>query len=187
VALDLQNNALSIPLDKVFVKQRIDMMTARAWLTQEKHLEQQVIDLSLKHGVPCAHTKLCAFEISLKNETAMKNQKAGGGAVSVAKYAVGGAAGVMVIGAMAGGFGDVGASLSNAGGMIAGAGSMIGSIDIGGFDVPDLSCIAECAADAPCIEPLVACVEPVLGMAGECFEVVGGVVEAVAGALGGND
>jgi hypothetical protein len=162
-------------------------MTARAWLTQEQHLEQQVIDLSLKHGVPCAHTKLCAFEISLKNETAMKNQKAGGGAVSVAKYAVGGAAGVMVIGAMAGGFGDVGASLSNAGGMIAGAGSMIGSIDIGGFDVPDLSCIAECAADAPCIEPLVACVEPVLGMAGECFEVVGGVVEAVADALGGSN
>ena len=187
VATDLQNNATAIPLDKVFVKQRIDLMTARAWLTQEQYMEQQVIDLSLKHGVPCAHTKLCAFEISLKNETAMKNQKASRGAVSVAKYAVGGAAGVMVIGAMAGGFGDIGASLSNAGGMIAGAGSMIGSIDIGGLDVPDLSCIAECAADAPCIEPLVACVEPVLGMAGECFEAVGGVVEAVADALNGGN
>ena len=187
VAIDLQNNAMTIPLDKVFVKQRIDLMTARAWLTEERYLENQVIDLSLKHGVPCAHTKLCAFEISLKNETAMKNQKASGGAVSVAKYAVGGAAGVMVIGAMAGGFGDVGASLSNAGGMIAGAGSIIGSIDIGSFDVPDLSCIAECAADAPCIEPLAACVEPVLGMAGKCFEVVGGVVEAVVDAIcGGN-
>ena len=187
VAIDLQNNAMTIPLDKVFVKQRIDLMTARAWLTEERYLENQVIDLSLKHGVPCAHTKLCAFEISLKNETAMKNQKASGGAVSVAKYAVGGAAGVMVIGAMAGGFGDVGASLSNAGGMISGAGSIIGSIDIGSFDVPDLSCIAECAADAPCIEPLAACVEPVLGMAGKCFEVVGGVVEAVVDAIcGGN-
>ena len=93
----------------------------------------------------------------------------------------------MVIGAMAGGFGDVGASLSNAGGMIAGAGSMIGSIDIGSFDVPDLSCIADCAADAPCIEPLVACVEPLLGMAGECVGVVGSVVEVVAGALTGGD
>lgn len=197
VALDLQNNALSIPLDKVFVKQRIDLMTARAWLTQEKHLEQQVIDLSLKHGVPCAHTKLCAFEISLKNETAMKNQKASGGAVSVAKYAVGGAAGVMVIGAMAGGFGDVGASLSNAGGMIANAGSMIGSIDIGGIDVPDLSCIAECAADAPCIEPimgcvepLMGCVEPLVGAAGECLEpligAVGSVVEVIGNIIGGN-
>ena len=48
VATDLQNNATTIPLDKVFVKQRIDLMTARAWLTQEQHLEQQVIDLSLK-------------------------------------------------------------------------------------------------------------------------------------------
>jgi hypothetical protein len=81
--------------------------------------------------------------------------------------------------------------------MIANAGSMIGSIDIGGIDVPDLSCIAECAADAPCIEPimgcvepLMGCVEPVVGAAGECLEpligAVGSVVEVIGNMIGGN-
>ena len=92
----------------------------------------------------------------------------------------------MVIGAMAGGFGDVGASLANAGGMIAGAGSMIGSIDIGGLDVLRPLLHRRVRGGRACIEPLVACVEPVLGMAGECFEVCGTVVEAVAGVLTGD-
>jgi hypothetical protein len=195
VAMDLQNNATTIPLDKVFVKQQLDLMTARAWLTREQVLEKEVIDLSLKHGVPCAHTKLCAFEISLKNETEMKNKKArsGGAAISVAKYAVGGAAGVMVIGALAGAdFGDVGASLANVPGMVQGFGSILANIDIGDFDIPDMSCVAECAGSAPemcapVVENAAACVEPLAAAGGECVAAVTGLVGAVIGALTGND
>lgn len=184
VAMDLQNNAMTIPLDKVFVKQRIDLMTAKAWLTQEQVLEREVIELSLKHNVPCAHTKLCAFEISLKNEQSLADAKKGGGAISYAKYAVGGAAGMMMIGAMAGAdFGDVAGSLSNASGAVMGVGAMIGSIDLGDFDVPDFGCIAECAANAPCLEPLLSCAEPCIEMGGEIAGVVGGIV---GGLLGGD-
>ena len=175
---------MTIPLDKVFVKQRIDLMTAKAWLTQEQVLEREVIELSLKHNVPCAHTKLCAFEISLKNEQSLADAKKGGGAISYAKYAVGGAAGMMMIGAMAGAdFGDVAGSLSNASGAVMGVGAMIGSIDLGDFDVPDFGCIAECAANAPCLEPLLSCAEPCIEMGGEIAGVVGGIV---GGLLGGD-
>ena len=130
----------SIPLEKVFIKQRIDIMTAKAWLTEEKVLEQQVKAMSLEHGVPSVHTKLCAFEINPKKEAEMRqSQKSGGGAMNVAKYAAGGAAGVMVLGALAGAsFGDVGASMSNAAAILPGAGAMLASIDFGDIGVPDL-------------------------------------------------
>jgi hypothetical protein len=188
IAMDLQNNAMTIPLDKVFIKQRIDLLTAQAWLSQENVLVDEVIQLSLKHNVPCAHTKLCAFEISEKNEAAMKDAKKGGNAVSYAKYAVGGAAGVMVIGALAGAdFGDVGASLANASGAVAGLGQVLGSIDLGSFDVPDFGCIADCAANAPCLEPLLSCVEPCIESGGDLIGAVGGVVAGLVGAVVGGD
>jgi hypothetical protein len=36
---DLSNNVMDVPLDKVFIKQRIDLLTAKAWLQREKVLE----------------------------------------------------------------------------------------------------------------------------------------------------
>ena len=99
VAPDLQNNVLSIPLDKVFIKERIDMLTANAWLTNNKSAEADVTALSLEYGVPCPHTKLCAFEVDPKKSAEVEAAKKKGGAMKIAKYAVGGAAGVMVLGA----------------------------------------------------------------------------------------
>ena len=50
VVEDLGNNALNIPLDKVFIKQRIDLLTGQAWLQQEKSLEQEVVAISVQYG-----------------------------------------------------------------------------------------------------------------------------------------
>ena len=183
VATDLQNNVGSIPLEKVFIKQRIDIMTAKAWLTEEKVLEQQVKAMSLEHGVPSVHTKLCAFEINPKKEAEMRqSQKSGGGAMNVAKYAAGGAAGVMVLGALAGAsFGDVGASMSNAAAILPGAGAMLASIDFGDIDVPDLGCLADVVESVPCGE----CLEPVLEFVEPCVENIGECAEGIAECVGG--
>ena len=129
-------------------------MTARASLTQEVPGAAGDRLVAEARG-PRAHQAVL-FEISLKNETAMKNQKASGGAISVA-VAVGGAAGVMVIGAMAGG-GDVGASLSNAGGMIAGAHDR--EHRHRQYRRAHLPCIAECAGGRALHRTARGCVEP---------------------------
>jgi len=184
VANDLGNNVLTVPLDKVFIKQRIDLLTAKAWLLEEQSLEKEVTSLSLEYGIPSAHTKLCAFETTEAKQKQMEQDKKKGGGSNVAKYAVGGAAGCMVLGALAGAsFGDVGATAAGAAGMVAGAGLMMGSMDFGGIDVPDLGCLAELGDSLPCIEPVIGFIEPCADSAGECIGAVGEVAESVIGCV----
>ena len=38
--------AAHIPLDKVFVKQRLDIMTAQAWLYEDLNIQDNVVKLS---------------------------------------------------------------------------------------------------------------------------------------------
>ena len=102
--------------------------------------------------------------------------------MNVAKYAAGGAAGVMVLGALAGAsFGDVGASMSNAAAILPGAGAMLASIDFGDIDVPDLGCLADVVESVPCGE----CLEPVLGFVEPCVENIGECAEGIAECVGG--
>ena len=58
----------NIPLDKVFVKQRLDLLTADAWMLDDARKKQEVVALSVATGVPCAHTvrRGCARSRSLK-------------------------------------------------------------------------------------------------------------------------
>ena len=83
VANDLGNNVLTVPLDKVFIKQRIDLLTAKAWLLEEQSLEKEVTSLSLEYGVPSAHTKLCAFETTEAKQKQMEQDKKKGGGSNV--------------------------------------------------------------------------------------------------------
>ena len=39
----------AIPLDKVFVKQRLDIMTAQHWLSNDAGLKEQIVNLSGQH------------------------------------------------------------------------------------------------------------------------------------------
>ena len=57
-------DTLTVPLEKVFVKQRIDLLVAKAWLYDDKKLEKEIIDISVEHDVACPYTKLCAFEVT---------------------------------------------------------------------------------------------------------------------------
>jgi hypothetical protein len=47
-----------IPVGKVFIKQRLDLLTARAWMEENKEQEKEVVELSCDESVPSAYTTL---------------------------------------------------------------------------------------------------------------------------------
>ena len=51
-----------LPVDKIFVKQQIDLLTAQAWFKQNKKLEKEVIDISVEHSLPSQYTSLVSYE-----------------------------------------------------------------------------------------------------------------------------
>ena len=42
-----------MPVDKIFVKQQIDLLTAQAWFKQNKKLEKAAIDINVEYNLPC--------------------------------------------------------------------------------------------------------------------------------------
>lgn len=47
----------------MFIKQRLDLLTARAWLEDNATLKQEVVRLSMASGVPVPqHTSMVGFE-----------------------------------------------------------------------------------------------------------------------------
>ncbi|PNH02127.1 Inter-alpha-trypsin inhibitor heavy chain H4 [Tetrabaena socialis] len=148
----------SLPLDKVFIKSRLDMLTAQdkyfaiifliiknlrlagvvparpdlllpsprghwqAWLAgNPPQMVNRIVDLSIATGVPCAHTRTVGFETTHSNYQAMQDtaNSQGKRKVNYAKYAIGGAAGLVVLAGLGIGaafaFGDLGATASNTG------------------------------------------------------------------------
>lgn len=125
-------SAAAIPLDKVFVKQRLDLLTAQAWLSSNPAMQQQVVNLSVATGVPCAHTAMVGFNVKRDNLQKVQQQRRAGN-LKVAPMAVGGVAGIAVIGAVALSFGDIGGTLSNLGMGDIGAGATDALAGMGEF------------------------------------------------------
>eukprot|EP00004_Rigifila_ramosa_P003261 TRINITY_DN1346_c0_g1_i1.p1 TRINITY_DN1346_c0_g1~~TRINITY_DN1346_c0_g1_i1.p1 ORF type:complete len:703 (+),score=166.52 TRINITY_DN1346_c0_g1_i1:252-2111(+) len=149
-----------IPVSRVFIKQRLDLLTARAWLTNDSKLKNDVVTLSVAEQMPSAHTRMVGYETtvqkkqeqdSLISKKTVMNAKARGAlkAAGVAGLAVGG---VIVLGATISSFGNISASLANAnigdaftalgggfgdvfsglGDAVGGVGDAFGSCDCGG-------------------------------------------------------
>merc|ERR1712129_280024 len=119
-----------LPVEKIFIKQQIDLMTADAWLKKSKKMEEKVIEVSVNANMPSMGTSTVMFETtqSLFDEeekkfddlindnhnvnrrkkllTKMKNNKK-----TVAALAIGGTAAVVAVGVMS--FGDVQATMDN--------------------------------------------------------------------------
>ena len=51
-----------IPLHRVFVKTRLDILTAQAWLEDSKDLREKVVEISCNENMPSAHTTMVAYE-----------------------------------------------------------------------------------------------------------------------------
>ncbi|OVA04233.1 von Willebrand factor [Macleaya cordata] len=54
--------AKEIPLDKVVAKKQIDMLTAQAWLSQSKELEEKVVKISIQSSLPSEYTRMVLLQ-----------------------------------------------------------------------------------------------------------------------------
>jgi len=51
-----------LPVEKIFIKQQIDLLTAQAWFKDTKKLVKKVVEVSCEHSIPSQYTSLVAFE-----------------------------------------------------------------------------------------------------------------------------
>ncbi|KAF6138802.1 hypothetical protein GIB67_025964 [Kingdonia uniflora] len=62
-AVDLKvQKAKDIPLDKIFAKKQIDLLTAQAWFSQSKQLEDKVAKMSIQTGVQSEYTRMIVLQ-----------------------------------------------------------------------------------------------------------------------------
>jgi hypothetical protein len=62
LSLHTTENA-AIPVSKVFLRQRLDVMTARAWLLESKEMEREIATLAVDEGMPSAFTTMVSYEV----------------------------------------------------------------------------------------------------------------------------
>ncbi|KAK4368572.1 hypothetical protein RND71_012364 [Anisodus tanguticus] len=64
VLADLSNFSLdlNIPLDKVLARQQVELLTAQAWLTENKDLEQKIAQTSIQNDVISEYTHMILIE-----------------------------------------------------------------------------------------------------------------------------
>lgn len=51
-----------VPVSKVFIKQRMDMLTSQFWLLQEAEMQRQVTEISCKNQIASAYTTMISYE-----------------------------------------------------------------------------------------------------------------------------
>ena len=164
--------AAFIPLDRVFVKQRLDILTAAAWLQDnDPQLVQQIVNLSIEASVPCQHTSMVGIETTQGKFEQMKKDQQTGKKIIPSKYAIGGVAAISVIAGvgLAIGFGDIGASLANTPVLDALAGGLGDAI------AAPVEAIGGCCGD---------CFEGIGDCCGDCFECLEEVFDAVGDLCG---
>ncbi|KAL6648010.1 hypothetical protein ACP70R_012234 [Stipagrostis hirtigluma subsp. patula] len=55
-----------IPLNKVLAKQQMNLLTAKAWLSENKQLERKVVKLSIQNSIPSEYTRIVLLQTSLE-------------------------------------------------------------------------------------------------------------------------
>nr|GMD64580.1 inter alpha-trypsin inhibitor, heavy chain 4-like [Ipomoea batatas] len=61
--------AKEMPLSKVLAKQQIEILTAEAWFTKNKKLEEKIARMSVQHGIVSEYTNMALIEIEKTKET----------------------------------------------------------------------------------------------------------------------
>eukprot|EP00210_Caulerpa_lentillifera_P006474 g6186.t1 len=169
--------SVHIPLEHVFAKQRLDILTASAWLQEnDPRKVQEIVNLSLETAVPCMHTSIVGIETTQSKYEQMGKDQAAGKKIVPAKYAIGGAAAVTVLAGvgLAIGFGDIGATLANApvlDALAGGLGDILGDVGQGIGDAAEAvgGCCGECFESiGACCGDMFDCLEDVFDAVGEC-------------------
>ncbi|KAH0455830.1 hypothetical protein IEQ34_015862 [Dendrobium chrysotoxum] len=73
VNLKVQNST-DIPIEKVFVKQQIDLLTAQAWFFESMQLEEKVAKLSIQWGIPSEYTVMIVRIEAVEQDMMKKKQ-----------------------------------------------------------------------------------------------------------------
>lgn len=135
-----------VPVAKIFIKQRLDVLTAKVWLQEDlvdgKHEDREaLIQLACDHSIPTAYTSLVMYETAKKSgdnskiddaksddDDIVPPKKTAKGKVPLykdpKKLALLGVGVGVVVGAVAFSFGDVAGTVGNAGAL-----GDLGSID----------------------------------------------------------
>jgi len=99
-----------VPINKVFIKTRLDLLTAEAWLTNSQQIVDQVVTLSCSEKMPCAHTTMIAYETTTQLSNTHGPKKT---SRMLKTLAVGGMAGIIVLGVTMASFGNLAGTLAN--------------------------------------------------------------------------
>lgn len=137
--------ATHIPVDKIFVKQRLDLLIANDWLLGQKNpeMKETIVTASVEASMPCPYTNMVLYQTTEEELKKADGEEAKGGApkkrsgVGAGTLAV---AGIVVLGATAAAavaFGDV--ALSAGPGLI----DAIGGIGAADFGDVDFGCCGE--------------------------------------------
>ena len=128
-----------VPVNRIFIKQRLDLLTAQAWLDGDQGAVDEIVRLSVSENMPCEHTCMVLYEQDPESkglDEQQREERRSGGAVGdgsrngmmarkkkknsnakkggvLAACAIGGIAGIVLLGAVAPSFGDVGATMGN--------------------------------------------------------------------------
>ncbi|CAL4939884.1 unnamed protein product [Urochloa decumbens] len=97
-----------IPLDKVLAKQQMDLLTAKAWLFENKELERKIVKLSIQNSIPSEYTRMVLLQTSLDKIDPAQQAKN-----KPAKQSRPEERSAMPLRGMTLGFGDVGATREN--------------------------------------------------------------------------
>ncbi|XP_062211501.1 uncharacterized protein LOC133912666 [Phragmites australis] len=66
ISIELQvQHIKDIPLDKMLARQQMDLLTAKAWLSENKQLERKAVKLSIQNSIPSEYTRMVLLQTSL--------------------------------------------------------------------------------------------------------------------------
>lgn len=109
-----------VPAGRIFLQQRLELLTAKAWMQENFRLREEVIAESCNQRMPTPFTAMVAYETTDEKEAALeearKTRTHGKNAWYRDKMTLGmttAAGGAVVVGAMAYSFGDLAASVGN--------------------------------------------------------------------------
>ncbi|XP_031274089.1 inter-alpha-trypsin inhibitor heavy chain H3 [Pistacia vera] len=106
-------HAKDIPLDRVFAKQQIDLLTAQAWFSEDKQLEEKVAKMSVQTGVISEYTSMIILETDEGKRTespSIKKESEGSGSQKIVDS---GASKTISLQSLGIGFGDLIATTEN--------------------------------------------------------------------------
>lgn len=110
-----------VPITKMFVRQKLDILVGKAWLSGKTKDKTAAVDYSVQESVPCPYTRMVVYETTVekKQEQAKKKKSSSstGEKVAIGALALGG---VALIGFAAMNFGDVASTAGNVASFIGG-------------------------------------------------------------------